>query len=126
MRVALAIVFLFSLILCSCQREHKNKIMGEWQYVSVTKPALFDDTSYWRFDEDSVYCIVRNGLQIDTTLWGKYTLKNNAIIISGPNTTKVGGEYFKGNFDILELNNDQMILVRQEDGMLYYEFVKSK
>jgi hypothetical protein len=50
------------------------------------------------------------------------------MIISGANSTMKGGELFKGNFQVLQLNDSIMILVRKEDGdgLIYHEFVKAK
>jgi hypothetical protein len=114
-------------LLFSCQKENlENKLMHKWKYISVTKPVIFQPTTYWSFNESSVF--VTDSATADTVLFGDYFLKNNFMIISGANSTMKGGELFKGNFQVLQLNDSIMILVRKEDGdgLIYHEFVKAK
>jgi hypothetical protein len=87
--------------------------------------VIFQPTTYWSFNESSVF--VSDSATSDTVLYGDYLLKNNIMIISGANTTMKGGELFKGNFQVLQLNDSIMILARKEagDGLLYHEFVKA-
>jgi len=114
-------------LLFSCQKENlENKLMHKWKYISVTKQVIFQPTTYWSFNESSVF--VTDSATADTVLFGDYFLKNNFMIISGANSTMKGGELFKGNFQVLQLNDSIMILVRKEDGdgLIYHEFVKAK
>ncbi len=98
--------------------------MHRWKYVSVTKPVIFQPTTYWTFNESSVFVI--DSATTDTVLYGNYFLKNSFMIISGSNSAMSGGELFKGNFQVLQLNDSIMILVRNEGGgLIYYEFIKA-
>ena len=127
MRLILIIVAYY-FFLFSCQKEKEvNLLKNKWQYISVTDPIIFHDTTYWAFDDSKVFVIKEAANIVDTMLWGDYYLKNNMMVITGINTTMVGGEYFKGNFQLLKLDENQLILVRKEagDGLIYHEFVKS-
>ncbi len=127
MRLILIIVA-SSFFLFSCQKEKEvNLLKNKWQYISVNDPIIFHDTTYWAFDDSKVYVIKEAANVVDTMLWGDYYLKNNMMVITGISTTMVGGEYFKGNFQLLKLDENQLILVRKEagDGLIYHEFVKS-
>ncbi|MFZ9848179.1 MAG: hypothetical protein ACO3EE_08535 [Flavobacteriales bacterium] len=104
--------------------------MNKWKYISVTKPVIFQPTTYWSFNESTVF--VTDSATADTVLFGDYFLKNNMMVISGASTTMKGGELFKGNFQVLELKDSTLILVRKEyipdtinDGLIYHEFVKA-
>ncbi len=126
-RFLLAIAFSI-LILFSCQKEKvEKKLQHKWKYISVREPVIFFPTTYWSFEESKVYVIQEDSVSVDTTLWGDYTLKNNFMMISGVNSTIKGGELFKGNFQMLQLNDSLMVLVRKEhgDGLIYHEFVKA-
>jgi hypothetical protein len=124
--VRIFITIAFSIfLLFSCQKEKlENKLMHRWKYVSVTKPVIFQPTTYWTFNKSSVFVI--DSATTDTVLYGNYFLKNSFMIISGANSAMSGGELFKGNFQVLQLNDSIMILVRNEGGgLIYYEFIKA-
>jgi hypothetical protein len=129
--VRFLVIIAFSvLFLVSCQKDQvQKKLMHKWKYISVHEPILFQPTAYWAFDENRAYVI--DSATNDTSLWGDYTIKNNFVIITGANATMKGGELFKGNFQILELKENTLILARKEyipdvinDGLIYHEFVK--
>lgn len=105
--------------------------MHRWQFLYTTDSANinppFPKQAFWSFDQNKAYVSVVKGNVTDTILWGDYTLKNRVIIISGPNTHMTGGELFMGNFQIMRVNDSELVLARREDedGLLYFEFVKA-
>jgi len=101
--------------------------MHKWKYVSITDPVLFQPTTYWVFDENKAYLTRDDGTTYDTLKFGDYALKNNVLIISGPNTDLGTNQLFMGNFQIMRINNNELILARREDGdgLMYHEFVKA-
>ena len=118
----IGLFFLLATTFFSCKEEVHQKLVGKWKLIEV--PAK-DYNEVWIFTETDVS---RSYDYPDTSLVqnsGTYEMKSSSkIAISGPDVSQAGKDYFKGEFKIEKLNSTSLVLLRQEDGMIYYEFEK--
>lgn len=57
---------------------------------------------------------------------GTYSIKNSTVTTDGDGMGSSGVEYYRGNFEIRSLDGTELILLRKDIGLQYYEFEKKQ
>ena len=110
-------------LLSSCQVNRENLIIGRWNKIDVVSDEVpFYET--WSFDRSADFFWIRetNGVQ-DTLIEGQYLIKNDILTITGE-AIAPSKRYYLGDWAINSLDDEQMTLILQVNGLEYFEFAK--
>jgi hypothetical protein len=121
MKYILFFLAISTLLLTGCKKDQINQIIGRWSLYQI--PANLESDYVWSFEEDDIVHNIRMNLTsgaMDTVTTANYLLKNGTLTIAGP--TPIA--YFLGDFRIQKLDNEFLVLLTQDGGQEYYEFVK--
>lgn len=116
----LLIVFMFF----SCEQDIKKDLVGTWKLIQIPDPGYEED---WQFTDTKL--ILTRTSTGDTAMPyknGNYTIKNNSIQTDGEGLASAGAEYYRGDFEIRSLTSTELILLRKDLGLQYYEFEKKQ
>ena len=106
----------------SCGYGVTKQLTGSWEMFLIPSPGFRE---VWTFTENEIEVVRYNNDTVPYPLKkGTYTVKNNTITTSGPGMVSKGGEYYLGNFQIKSLTGSELVLVRTDLGLQYYEFAK--
>ncbi|MCX6182865.1 MAG: hypothetical protein NT150_13155 [Bacteroidetes bacterium] len=124
-----SILSYFSLLLVavmffSCEADTKAKLEGTWKVLQV--PAgVYEEA--WTFTDNAIILTRQNtGDTAVVFASGTYSIKNNTITTTGEGLAGAGADYYRGDFQIRSLDKTQMVLIRKDLGMQYYEFEKKQ
>jgi len=121
--LSFASLLLVGLMFFSCEQLTQKKLEGKWEMLTVPNPGYEED---WTFTATTLV-ITRTNTGDSTANFtdsGTYTIHNNTITTTGEGLASSGVEYYRGDFQINRLTNSQLILIRDDQGLQYYEFVK--
>ncbi len=116
-----------ALILASCQKKQEDKISDTWRLIRVTVDSTVNWYEIWEFDDGYITFIMENDStgELDTIGTGEYTvdagLSNTYINMSN---VSVSAYNYTGVWQVLKLNSDIMVILHEDEGWYYREFVK--
>ena len=113
-----------AVLLFSCEANTKAKLEGTWKLLQVPDNGTEED---WTFTSTAIKITQTNAG--DTAIpfkQGTYSIKNNTITTSGEEMGSSGAEYYRGDFEIRSLTGTELILLRKDLGLQYYEFEKKQ
>ena len=99
------LIAFFVLTLSACSKE-RTKIVGAWEVV-CDDGDLSDVGNIWTFRPDMSF-LINDG---SGSITGSYTINDNALLLKGDgNIYDAMVMRFEGNFSIVKVNNQQLIL----------------
>ncbi len=110
----------------SCQSSTENKIDGTWRMVNVAN-LNSDEYLEWTLLDGYIYMIHTQvgSSSLDTISHGVYNIKikrlSRYLRLSECNTNQWSWD---GEYKITKLNSKYLIIVKDQDYLEYYEFVK--
>ena len=114
-------LLLLAFALPSCSNDVPKQLTGNWEMFLVPSPGYKE---VWSFTETEIIVYRSSGDTLLPLKTGTYTVKNNTITTAGPGMRSAGGEYYLGNFQIRSLTGSELVLLRNDLGLQYYEFAK--
>ena len=119
-------LFLIAFTFSSCEQETKRKLIGQWKLLSLSDTLGYEED--WKFtDTELILTHTNTGDSVKQAFKnGTYSIKNSTITTTGEGLLSNGGEYYRGDFEIRTLDGTELILLRRDLGMQYYEFEKKQ
>ena len=115
-------LLIIALSFFSCEADVKKKLIGKWKMIPVAVTPYEED---WKFTETEI--IIYHAAPGDSASVfknGTYSIKNNSISTTGEGLGSAGAEYYRGDFEIRSLTSTELVLLRKDLGLQYYEFEK--
>lgn len=118
-------LFIATVFFSSCQKKQEDRLAETWRLIRVDVDSTVSWYELWQFDGQNVHMLTRDagGSNLDTIDIGTYTVD------AGMSKTIVtmqdfGNSSFNGDWEILKLNKEILIMLNTTDGgWLYREFV---
>lgn len=114
------------IVLASCQKKQEDRIAETWRLIRVSVDSTVTWYEQWQFDGQNVQMVTRDTstTSLDTIATGTYTVDaglSKTII----NMKDFSATQYNGDWEVLKLNKDIMVILNTTDGeWLYREFVK--
>ena len=127
LKSAWAVLIIGALVLASCQKKKEDKISDTWRLIRVSVDSTVTWYELWQFDDGYITMLKRDDGTgtLDTLGTGQYSvdagLSKTFITMEGMGATVNG---YNGDWEVLKLNNDIMVILHEENGWYYREFVK--
>ncbi len=127
MKSAWIVVLIAALGFASCQKKKEDKISETWRLIRVSVDSTVTWYELWQMDDGYLTMLKRDDGtgNLDTVGTGQY------VVDAGLSKTVVNMEgmsdnvnYYNGQWEVLKMNNDILILLHEEGGWYYREFVK--
>lgn len=123
--VVISVVFAVA-VFSSCTKMKEDKIAETWRLVKVDVDSTVTHYELWQFDGQQIYMLSRpsGGTTLDTLQHADYSVKAglSKTIIT---VTNCGNAYFNGDWDVLTLNKDILVILNRTDGeFIYREFIR--
>jgi hypothetical protein len=110
----------------SCKKQRIEKIEDSWKLVKVSKVREVTHHEIWQFEDDRMLIIqypVETNLP-DTICDGTYNIKVG-LSKTFINTSGLSDERYNGQWRVIKVNSDILILFKKDTYWLYREFVRS-
>ncbi len=114
------------IVLASCQKKQEDRIAETWRLIRVSVDSTVTWYELWQFDGQNVQMVTRdaNSQNLDTVGSGTYTIETG-LSKTFINMKDFTATHFNGNWEVLKLNKEIMVILNTTDGeWLYREFVK--
>lgn len=124
--IYIVVFIIASVFYFSCESSVENKITGTWKMINVSN-LNSDEYIEWTLTDGYIYMLhIQVGSStFDTILNGSYNIKikrlSRYLCLSECSTSQWSWD---GDYKITKLNSKYLILVRDQDYLEYYEFVK--
>lgn len=126
LRSAWVVLIIAALAFSSCQKKKEDKISETWRLIRVSVDSTVTWYELWQMDDGYITMLKRDDStgNLDTLGTGTYTvdagLSKTIITMEGmsDNTTQ-----YVGDWEVLKLNDDIMVILHEEGGWYYREFV---
>lgn len=126
LRSAWVVLIIAALAFSSCQKKKEDKISETWRLIRVSVDSTVTWYELWQMDDGYITMLKRDDStgNLDTLGTGTYTvdagLSKTMITMEGmsDNTTQ-----YVGDWEVLKLNDDIMVILHEEGGWYYREFV---
>ncbi len=121
------LLLIISVAFISCQKKKEIQVDNTWRLIKVAVDTNVTWYEAWKFDNGDITILKKDNTDndIDTIGNGKYTVvaKLSKSIITMREMHGVTKPY-NGDWKILKLNDDVMIILNQDNGWYYREFIK--
>lgn len=115
------------LLIYSCQDKQEDRMKQSWKLVKIDRNTFVDYHQVWDFDGTNMYIIDINDTSgvTDTIDYGSYSL-DAGLSKTMMEIKDCAHEELNGNWEILTLNEDILIMLNDPPGSVwnYREFVK--
>jgi hypothetical protein len=126
LRSACVVLIIAALAFSSCQKKKEDKISETWRLIRVSVDSTVTWYELWQMDDGYITMLKRDDStgNLDTLGTGTYTvdagLSKTMITMEGmsDNVTQ-----YVGDWEVLKLNDDIMVILHEEGGWYYREFV---
>ncbi|MBN2728261.1 MAG: hypothetical protein JXR53_03470 [Bacteroidales bacterium] len=126
LRSAWVVLIIAALAFSSCQKKKEDKISETWRLIRVSVDSTVTWYELWQMDDGYITMLKRDDStgNLDTLGTGTYTvdagLSKTMITMEGmsDNTTQ-----YVGDWEVLKLNDDILVILHEEGGWYYREFV---
>jgi hypothetical protein len=126
LRSAWVVLIIAALAFSSCQKKKEDKISETWRLIRVSVDSTVTWYELWQMDDGYITMLKRDDStgNLDTLGTGTYTvdagLSKTMITMEGmsDNVTQ-----YVGDWEVLKLNDDIMVILHEEGGWYYREFV---
>lgn len=111
----------------SCQKKKEDKISDTWRLLRVSIDSTVTWYELWQMDDGYITMLKRNDTTttLDTLGTGQYAVDagmSKTFITMESMSDDVN--FYNGKWEVLKLNNDIMVILHEEGGWYYREFVK--
>lgn len=113
-------------VLVSCQKKKEDKIAETWRLIRVSVDSTVTWYELWQLDGQNIQMVTRDSSSqnLDTVASGTYTV-DAGLSKTYINMQDFAASQYNGDWEVLKLNNDIMVILNTTDGnWLYREFVK--
>jgi len=127
LKSAWVVLIIAALGFASCQKKKEDKISDTWRLLRVSVDSTVTWYELWQMDDGYITMLKRNDTTttLDTLGTGQYTvdagLSKTFITMEGMSDDV---NNYNGDWEVLQLKNDIMVILHEEGGWYYREFVK--
>ncbi|MFH0866975.1 MAG: hypothetical protein V1904_12330 [Bacteroidota bacterium] len=120
----MAVVITASVLYFSCESSVENNIDGTWRMINVGDLSP-DKYTEWTLMDGYIHMIETyvDSTNLDTLNYGSYTIKIKRLT-RYLRLSENSKSQWDGDWKIDKLNSKYLVLVRDQDYLEYYEFVK--